>query len=79
MKLKELLLLTSKQKENGFFIRGNNQCGEFKYYKENRQLWSQGSYLNGKKHGEFTYYWKSGQLIEYQLYKNGILIKDYLK
>jgi len=77
MKLKELLLLTPEQKKKGFFLRGNNQCGEYKEYWGQGHLWSQGSYLNGLEHGEYKFYWENGQLRIHCFYGNDILNGEY--
>jgi len=68
MKLKELLLLTTEQKSNGFFIRGNRDCGEFKEYWDNERLWLHCFYLKGKKQGEYKSYYQNGQLCTHSFF-----------
>jgi len=77
MKLKELLLLTSKQKCDGFFIRGNTNCGEYKSYWENGQLSINTFYLKSKRNGEYKYYWTNGQLTGHYFYLNDELHGNY--
>jgi len=72
MKLKELLLLTDKQKTKGFFIRGNIQCGEFKDYWKNGNLWEYSFYLKGKLNGEYKEYYSNGKLYKHCFYLKGL-------
>ena len=44
---------------------------EKKKYYENGQLESQGTYVNGKKHGEYKYWHENGQIWSQGTYVNG--------
>jgi len=70
MKLKELLLLTSKQKYDGFFIRGNEYCGEWKEY-YGTGLYTHCFYLKGKRNGAYKRYYANGKLSRYYFYLHG--------
>jgi len=61
MKLKELLLLSKERKFNGFFVRGNQECGELIAYWPKGNLYEHCFYLKGRFYGEYKSFWYNGQ------------------
>jgi antitoxin component YwqK of YwqJK toxin-antitoxin module len=53
------------------FTHNGKKTGIWESYHNNGQLWSKGSYKNGKKEGYWEYY-DNGQLISKGLYKDGL-------
>jgi len=49
----EILKITDEQKQEGIFISGNAENGEYKEWDENGKLYEHCFYKNGKLNGEY--------------------------